>query len=129
MLDGDRLCDQFGSFCFATILNEASVARENCTCPESCEIIRYPSTQTRQDIEDDIFCKDLSSSELGEAVRNIMLTRGLMIDEPNCKELLQHEIALLTVEMATGTLTRSKREVRSTFSDRLALVGKYIYLI
>ena len=138
MLEGEMLCDQFGAYCFDQTLTEASVDLSECHCYESCEVTRYPATVQRQDIMDDIYCqKDLMSTHYGHAIFQIMNKRGMVTYEDLpfsdenievCKTMIQTEIALVTVEMASATLTKSKREIRSTFADRLALVGNHTLL-
>ena len=53
-----------------------------------------------------------------------MLYVNCVLGRELCRNLLENEIAFLTVELAVPNMMRSKREVKSSFADQLAVIGK-----
>ena len=144
------ICDIYGNYCFDSLVKESnrhhSNTYKNCNCVPTCNDIQYSINENTIKLDPNTLCKQNNHmvtrftawmiERLGPFLRvynkilrkDLQLESDLDMDEEKkklCKELVENDLAIVTVTFETEKFVRTVKDRKVSFIDKLATLGNF----
>ena len=144
-----EMCDLLGNICFKNILSQHTRVL-NCSCKPDCSQVNYDYFIVQEDLNPTAECNKVEENKpLLEYLKNyqtdqhmtkfwnllntaIGKTAGEKVESEermNCNNRITNDIAIVEIYFSTAFVSKMKKDVRTTFSDKISNIGKNSQLI
>jgi hypothetical protein len=141
-----EMCDHLGNICFKNMLSQQTRIL-NCTCKPDCSMVSYDYFIIQEDLNPNVECKKIEENKsLLEYLKNYQTDQHMIKfwdilypalgktkienisfeDRMNCSNRIISDIAIVEIYFSTAFVTKMKKDVRTTFADKLSNIGNQL---
>ena len=138
------VCDHSGNICFKEVMNDQSRV-VSCDCKPDCTKVSYDYYVIQEDLVPSVQCNEKEGTKplidylknylpdqhmtkywnLLNIVSNKTTMEGVLEADNNlCANRIKNDIAIIEIYFSSPFVTKIKKDVRTTFTDKISNIGK-----